>query len=123
LTQSGERWKINYRRPRGGNYGPGNVDCKLRRAACRDQYDAIFASFFVIGRMFSNYGLDGWIAFFLFATILTNIIGFLFPYNSVTLATGSEQPFQIAQAAALVAFVVIAIMALMKSHPEKRVDA
>jgi hypothetical protein len=45
---------------------------------------AIFAGFIVVGGMFSNAGLAAWTAFFLAATILTNVTGFLFPVTAVT---------------------------------------
>lgn len=49
---------------------------------------AIFAGFIVVGGMFSNAGLAGWTAFFLFMTILTNVTGFLFPIGGFTPALG-----------------------------------
>jgi hypothetical protein len=45
---------------------------------------AIFAGFIVVGGMFSNAGLAGWTAFFLFMTILTNVTGFMFPFGGFT---------------------------------------
>lgn len=45
---------------------------------------AIFAGFVVVGGLFSNCGLTGWTAFFLVMTILTNVTGFLFPFQTVT---------------------------------------
>jgi hypothetical protein len=49
---------------------------------------AIFVGFIVVGGMFSNAGLAGWTAFFLLATILTNVTGFMFPFTAFTPALG-----------------------------------
>jgi hypothetical protein len=65
---------------------------------------AIFAGFIVVGGLFSNAGLAGWTAFFLAATVLTNVTGFLFPVTAITpaLITGLVSSL----------FLVVALIAL-----------
>ena len=70
---------------------------------------AIFAGFIVVGGMFSNAALAGWTVFFLVATILTNVTGFMFPLSAVTPA--------IVVGALSTLLLIVALIALYPAFP------